>query len=212
MESNMNGCIVCNGEIHDYEHASNLISESALVIAANGGLRHLARMDILPNVVVGDMDSDETRLQEGNDAVERIVSPEARYKTDAELAVDLAFERGCASVTLLGASGGRLDHTLGNICLAAKYPGRVALVEGHATLVAVDSSERCRIKGEEGSIVSLIPFPFAERIATSGLAYPLAKEDLSLGTRGISNALTQQEGCVCVSGGLLLVYVAYQRE
>ena len=137
--------------------------------------------------------------------------PESKDKTDAELTIDLTFERGCGFITFLGALGGRLDHTLGNICLVVKNPGRIAIMEGNLTLVAVDGSERCMINGEEGSIVSLVPFPEAENVTTIGLKYPLEKENLLPGTRGISNVLYRQNGHVCISGGLLLVYVENKR-
>lgn len=104
-----------------------------------------------------------------------------------------------------------MDHTLGNICLAVKNPGRIATMGGNSTLVVVDGSERCRINGEEGSIASLIPFPVAEKVTTTGLKYPLEKEDLLPGTSGISNVLCQQNGHVCISGGLLLVYAENKR-
>ncbi len=207
MENNMKGCIVCNGEIYDYERAKALIADCELVIAADGGAKHLITMNIVPNVIVGDMDSVETIPWQEDEKVEQLLLPRSKDKTDAESSVDLAFERGCRFITLLGASGGRLDHTLGNISLVAKYPGRVAMVDGRSTLVAVDSSEKCLLNGLQGSIVSFIPFPIAEKVTTMGLQYSLEKEDLLPGTRGISNALCQQNGCVCISGGLLLVYI-----
>lgn len=45
----MKGCIVCNGEIRDYERAKALITECELVIAADGGIRHLGVMGVVPN-------------------------------------------------------------------------------------------------------------------------------------------------------------------
>lgn len=202
----MKGCVICNGAIRDYEWAKGQVAECELIIAADGGAVHLNAMNVVPHVMVGDMDSMPDPSWPQDEQVERISFPEDKDKSDAELAVELAFERGCTVVTLLGAAGGRLDHLLGNVSLLAKYPGRLAMVTSDATLVAVDPSEKCRLQGGPLSRVSLIPFPVAEQVTTTGLHYSLMKQDLLPGTRGISNALSQQEGCVCVSGGLLLVY------
>ena len=173
----MRGCIICNGDIRDYERAKVQIAECELVIAADGGIRHLGKMRVVPNVVVGDMDSVDTLSWQEGEKVEQLAFPESKDK----------------------------------ICLVVKNPGRIAIMEVNLTLVAVDGSERCMINGEEGSIVSLVPFPEAENVTTIGLKYPLEKENLLPGTRGISNVLYRQNGHVCISGGLLLVYVENKR-
>jgi len=83
-----------------------------------------------------------------------------------------------------------------------------ALFDGTSTLIAVDKSEKCRLHGQVGTLVSLIPYslgPFTVR--TNGLKYPLQDESLSSATHGLSNELSQTETCVCVSNGVLLVYI-----
>ena len=203
----MKGCVVCNGDIRDYEHAKEQILECELVIAADGGANHLRTMGLIPNVLIGDMDSLRTPSWPEKEKIEQICFPQDKDKSDAELAVELALERGCDFVSLIGATGGRLDHMLGNVSLLAKFPGRIALVDGEETLVAVDSSEKCVLQGQSRATVSLIPFPLAKQVTTTGLRYSLMKQDLLPGTKGISNSLEQSKGCVCVNGGLLLVYV-----
>lgn len=203
----MTGCVVCNGEIRDHVWAKARIATCDLVIAADGGADHLRAMEIVPNLIVGDMDSLREEFWISEVTIEKAIFPKDKDKTDAELAVELAFERGCNFVFLIGASGGRLDHCMGNISLLSKFPGRLAMVTSDATLVAVDRSEKCRLHGEPGARVSLIPFPLAEQVTTTGLQYALAKQDLLPGTMGISNTLVLSEGCVRVGEGILLVYM-----
>ena len=66
----MRGCIICNGDIRDYERAKVQIAECELVIAAVGGIRHLGKMRVVPNVVVGDMDSVDTLPWQEGEKVE----------------------------------------------------------------------------------------------------------------------------------------------
>ena len=78
-----------------------------LVIAADGGARHAARLGVQIGAWVGDFDSsDDLSLD-----VTRTVYPRAKASTDAELAIDLARERGATDLVILGAFGGRFDHT-----------------------------------------------------------------------------------------------------
>ena len=78
-----------------------------LVIAADGGARHAATLGVPITTWVGDFDSsDDLTL-----CTPRIVHPRAKASTDAELAVTLAREAGATRLTLMGAFGGRFDHT-----------------------------------------------------------------------------------------------------
>ena len=64
------------------------------------------------------------------------------------------------------------------------------------------------LHGKIGAIVSLMPYstsPF--KVRTIGLKYPLQDECLISATHGLSNELSQTEACICVSDGILLVYI-----
>jgi thiamine pyrophosphokinase len=203
----MKACIWINGDLNNADKARQETLEARMIIAADGAVRHLAKLGLKPHVIIGDMDSIDTTLWDGDPGIERITFPEEKDKTDAERAIELAFERGCSQATLLAATGGRMDHMLGNIALAAKYPGRVAIIEGNATLVAIDKSQKFRVKGKRGDRISLIPFGESiENVRTTGLKYKIEKEDLPVGTKGISNELEGEDACICIASGLLLVY------
>jgi len=203
----MKASIWTNGELYNSQKAREESAGADMVIAADGGLHHLEELGLNPHVIIGDMDSIDAWLLDKNSSIERITFPAEKEKTDTELAIELAFEKGCSQVTLLAATGGRIDHTLGNIALTAKYPGRVAIVEGNTTLVAIDKSRKCRLKGNVGDRISLIPFgESVTGVRATGLQYHIEKEDLKVGTRGISNKMDAENACICISSGVLLVY------
>jgi thiamine pyrophosphokinase len=107
-------------------------------------------------------------------------------------------------VTILGASGGRIDHWLANVMLLAKRPGvrivdetsEIWVAEGQASLV-----------GRAGDVVSLIPLDErVEGVVTQGLEFPLKDETLERGsTRGLSNVMLGERAEVTWEKGLLLV-------
>jgi thiamine pyrophosphokinase len=204
-------CIVCNGEVKNSKCAKLLAKEADLLIAADGGANHLSAWALKPSVIVGDMDSlSEDAWREARDII-RIPYMKEKDKSDTELALEYAFSQGCEHVVLLAASGGRLDHTLVNVALVAGHPGRVALLDGDCLLTAIDNRENCCIRGEQGSMVSLIPYrDMPVKLKTAGLKYPLCDEPFAYITQGVGNQLVQERAEVEVAEGVLLVYCKYE--
>lgn len=207
-DSSKKACIFCNGQMSNSAKVRQIAKECDLLIAANGGVRHLVDIGLTPQVVIGDMDSVDTDLWKNNRGIEYIRHPIKKDRSDTELAVEYALGHGCGQVILIAATGDRLDHTLGNVALIASHPGQVALFDGTSTLIAVDKSEKCTLHGQVGTCVSLIPYGLGpSKVRTNGLKYALRDECLKCATQGLSNELCQTETCVCVSNGILLVYI-----
>lgn len=138
----------------------------------------------------------------------RIVPPE-KDLTDAELALEVAAERGATEVVLAAALGGRVDHALANLLLvlrARELGRRMRLIDGRTEAYLVEGP--LVIEGERGDLVSLVPLsPTVEEITTFGLRHPLAGERLGRGaTRGISNVIDAiPAGIDRVGGGDMLL-------
>ena len=210
-DSTKKACVFCNGQLKNPANVKQIANDCDLLIAADGGAKYFSDIELTPQVIVGDMDSIDSDIWKSKSGIEHIRYPVAKDKSDAELAVEYALEHGYEQVILVAATGGRLDHTLGNIALVAGYPGQVAILDGISTLVAVDKSEKCVLHGRIGAVVSLMPYstgPF--KVRTNGLKYPLQDECLISATHGLSNELSQTEACICVSDGILLVYIENQ--
>jgi thiamine pyrophosphokinase len=201
-------CIFCNGELKNSARVKRAASNCDLLIAADGGAKHLASLGLQPKIIIGDMDSITTNIWNDENSIVRIPCSPDKDKSEIELAVEYALEQGCREIILVAAVGGRLDHTLGNVALVASYPGRIAILDGTSTLVAVDRSEKCILHGQVGTPVSLIPYgPGPFTMKAKGLKYSLGDESLHSATHGLSNELSLTEGCVCVSNGILLVHI-----
>ena len=204
-------CIFCNGQLSKPNKIKQIANDCDLLIAADGGVKYFFDIGLTPQVIIGDMDSIDSDTWKSKSGIEYIRYPADKDKSDAELAVEYALEHEYEHIILIAATGGRLDHILGNIALVAGYPGRVAIFDGISTLVAVDKSERCVLHGRIGAIVSLMPYSTGYlKVRTKGLKYPLQDECLISATHGLSNELSQTEACICVSDGILLVYIENQ--
>ncbi|RVD38986.1 thiamine diphosphokinase, partial [Mesorhizobium sp. M4B.F.Ca.ET.019.03.1.1] len=93
----------------------------ARVIAADGGISHARMLGLTPELWVGDFDSVPADLPHDLAAVPRQVFPAEKDKTDGELAIAAALERGATGLVLAGAFGGkRADHAFLHLALAVR--------------------------------------------------------------------------------------------
>ncbi len=187
------------------------ISQDDLVIAADGGSRHCEQLDLLPNILIGDLDSTFPDLVKKweKKGVEVIRYPEEKDQTDLELAIMLAQERGAEKIIIHGAAGGRLDMSFGNLGLLGHPELRTptTLIHGAEEVHLLHSGDMLTLVGEIGDRVSLIAFcPGEAVVSTIGLYFALKNEALKFGeTRGISNQLVEPRGTVHLKSGLLAV-------
>jgi thiamine pyrophosphokinase len=179
------------------------------VICADGGTRHIGDAGIVPDLIVGDMDSlDPELLRRYEASGTRIVRhPPAKDETDTELALAEAFRMAPTDVWIWGALGHRIDHSLANISLLVQGRQRgiaVKLIDEWCELFLID--RRTAIDGEAGQTVSLLPFGGpAAGVTLTGFEYPLTGALLELGRPlGVSNRLTGGKGVVEVASGCLI--------
>src|SRR5581483_3457101 len=187
----------------------DLLDRDRFVIAADSGLDHAHSLGIHTDLLVGDLDSVDPDLLRAarDDGTQVEHHPVAKDATDLELALEAARARGAHRVTVVGGTGGRLDHLLANALLLAAPrfadlaidallpPARLTVVRGARTLTG-RVGERCTLLPAGGP---------ADGVTTSGLRYPLRGEPPSPGTtRGVSNVFVEPTATVAVRAGVLL--------
>lgn len=175
------------------------------VICADGGLQVGERYGLLgdaPVFLIGDYDSGVRPTDEERAAArELILLPCVKDMTDSEAAIDLAVEKGFADLHVLGGLGGRLDHTLGNLSLLAKYAEdpRVARIriEDEQNLVFLKTPGTFRVpaEGPENRFhyFGLIAWGGpVEGLSITGAKYPLEDHLLTPDTTlGVSNEVAE---------------------
>jgi thiamine pyrophosphokinase len=202
--------IFANGMLPELESARRLILTGDVLIAADGGTRHVLALGLFPSIVIGDLDSltpDERRQLDAK-GVEIQQYSRDKNETDLELALHYAFTNGYREIRIIGALGGRLDQTLGNLSLITKP-------EFHGLDIRIDDGveeaffarDRCEVHGKIGEIVSLIPWGGEVcGLCTEGLQWPLQDETLfPYKTRGVSNEMRRETASISLKSGLLLV-------
>jgi thiamine pyrophosphokinase len=208
----MQAIIIAGGRADEHGRWRQWIREGDLVIGANGGAARALAWGLVPGLVIGDMDSlsDEERAELEARGCRFVVHPRAKDETDLELALTYAAELGTQEIIVLGALGGRLDHTLANVFLLALpvlADLSVRIVNGHEEALLARSGQSVTLEGEPGDLVSLLPLGGDARgVTTKGLAWTLQGDTLQFGpSRGVSNEMTAPQARVEVEGGHLLV-------
>ena len=160
------GLIVASGDIDDYTfHRAALgqLPAPHKVYCADGGLRHVKRLEIKPDLIIGDFDSaDAAMLDEYRAmgvALERL--PADKDFTDTEFAAVRAVCDGCGAILVFGAFGSRVDHVYANLQLSHKFAlrgVRVALANAKCVAAALAPGDAMIIK-KNNVISSMLNLP-----------------------------------------------------
>ena len=201
----MRALVIANGDPPSAALLDELRPGAALVVAADGGARHALALGLVPDVVIGDLDS----IGEARGAIpaERLRSDPDPHSTDLEKAVTLCLDEGCEAVDIVGGGGGRADHALANLSVLAHFGrrARVRLIDERFAIELVDGE--AAIDGPAGAVVSLVALGRCEGVTTSGLRWPLEDAALEFSARGVHNEIATAPACVSVRSGDLLLFL-----
>ena len=211
--------IFANGEMTGQPVKAKVIQSSDLVIAANGGSKLCKLLGIIPDIIIGDLDSlnpvDISIYQQKKvDVIKHLIHKD---ETDLELALNLALKNGISDIFIIGALGGRWDLTFANVLLAThpKYSKQnIRFLDSFQALIILHGENSYKIEGIEGDTVSLIPIDGdVQNITTQGLEYPLNDETLYFGSpRGVSNKIIKSQADIVFKRGCLLLCLISKNE
>ena len=208
MQTDKRAVLFVNGQAKPGFEVSLLPGD--FLIAVDGGLGHLRRLGLTPNLLIGDLDSvDAAELADIAAAgVEIRRFPPAKDQTDLELALDYALDFGYTQIVIAYPFGDRLDHTLGNLSLLSRpdlNSKTLSLEDGQVEARLLRSG--ARFSSQPGELISLFAWGDpVQGITTQRLEYPLRSETLiPWQTRGISNVALADSFEINFHHGRLLV-------
>ncbi len=203
--------LFCNGEVSDLSFHRELIRDDDLLIAVDGGAKHLYDLNLVPDIILGDFDSIPPDILETfkKNETECISFPRDKDYIDLVLAIEEARSRGCKQILILGAFGGkRVDMFMANLMAISRYDGCDIVMKNEYSEARLASAGKItEIKGCEGDYVSLIPLD--ENVETEdsvGLKYPLKDLVFHFGeSLGVSNELTEKKASLTVKSGKAMI-------
>jgi thiamine pyrophosphokinase len=181
------------------------------IICADGGANRARERGLIPDFIVGDLDSIFPETRAAFSSAHFIHRP-SQYATDLEKALQFAVAQGMQRALLVGITGLRFDHQICNLNIAEKFCAQID-IEIHddfgigTFLNAQQEEASTAFDAFSGQQISLFAFRRAEGIVTAGLKYPLQDEALEWGVRdGLSNEAIAPQVMIRVQKGVLFVY------
>jgi len=180
-------------------------------IAADGGAEVLIALGRSPAVIIGDLDSlsaeTAARLRQNGSLV---IACESQEENDLAKALNWVLERRPAQIILIGFYGAREDQSLATLQLAARYCKIIPIIIlAPLSEITVLQPGQYTLTSHSGQIISLFGFPAATEITTHNLKYPLHRESLTEGSRGLSNVATASTFGLHFETGRLVVFKNY---
>lgn len=188
----------------------NDITEYGYIIACDKGAFYAKKMNVVPDIIMGDFDSFTGDLNELFPNVPVSVHPVKKDDTDTMLAIKHALKLGFNHIVLCQALGKRLDHTISNIQslhFVAANGGVGEIISNNEHLITLSSGTSIRIPKREGKSLSV--YSLANQctgVSIKGAEYSVENVTLSNDfPLGHGNSILDDEAVISVSDGILLI-------
>jgi thiamine pyrophosphokinase len=204
--------ILANGNPPGKRLLHKFLRSAGWFICADGGANTAARYHCTPDLIIGDLDSitKKTLAHFSSVPVKRLKD---QNSTDLEKALTAAVHQKYNEIFVLGATGGRFDHALGNFSALSKFSRRaqITLIDQFGKYFSTNHSNEFHLPC--GTTVSLLPLSRCTGIVTTGLKWNLTKESLELGVReSTSNVVVSSPIRIKLRRGRLIVFAMTHTE
>lgn len=207
---NVKAAVFFNGECDlpgDFFRLNHLYDDFDF-FCADGGANIALKYGIIPQAVVGDMDSITAANRRKLEPLTRFIEfPEDKEKSDGELLLEMLEGQGYDEIHIFAATGGRIDQTLFNTQLLQRFP-QSRIITANEEIYFL--SQTSLIEGKEGCQASLIPItPRVNSLTTEGFKFNLNLCDITYGsTLTLSNVVTEEIARITYQEGAMLIVLA----
>ncbi len=209
MNSTRKSVIIANGDFVYNDRIRKQIESAGRIVCADGGTNHLVDIDITPDLILGDLDSIHPDTLERFKSVE-IIKDTDKFSTDTMKVINYEIAQGTKELLILGATGGRIDHTLSNLSLLTRYADiiKITIVDDHSeTLFLKDSITFESVIGRK---LSLMVLGGSSSVTTKGLKWELDGESQQFSPFGISNEVADSPVTIEVEGDGIFIFKLFE--
>jgi thiamine pyrophosphokinase len=199
--------VLANGAVPSRQLLQRALRRAQLFVCADGGANSAFKMRVTPDLIIGDFDSIHAKTLQAFRTVQMKKIKE-QNSTDLEKSLTELINRSITQITVLGATGGRFDHAIGNLSALAKFSDKAHITFLDDNGVYRHVGRRIELEMPKGTTISLIPLSKCSGIVTTGLKWNLTNESLELGVReSTSNAAIASSVTISVRRGDLIAYI-----
>lgn len=213
----MDTVLVCGGCLQE-EFARNVIEHMHpdCVIGIDRGLNFCYRNHIRPDYILGDFDSIDKEVlayyESQPDVSVKRYQPE-KDATDTAIGMELAFKAGSDRIFLLGATGGRLDHYMGNLktlITASRRNCQAWILDEQNAITLLSRSAELKKAEQFGTYISFFSMgDCVKGLTLRGFKYPLTDYTMDNADGiGISNEIEAETASVTFSEGQVLMIMS----
>ncbi len=194
------------GEWADDDVVMSLVERADVVFACDGALATCLNRGILPQTVIGDMDSVEPEVLENYRAQGGHVELQTGQETnDLEKALECIENGDIEACTIVGATGGDPQHEWANLMACAKSNLDITCEGLNHVYRFIKSGEHHSIDFGVGTEFSLFAMPEAREIHLSGAQFELKGSSMTFGSQGVHNIATSPAVKLSFMHGRLMV-------
>ncbi len=197
--------ILADGRFPVHEIPLGYLKNAERIVCCDGSAETLINAGMIPEAIVGDMDS----LKKGiaKRFSDRIYRDKDQDINDLTKAVHWCIKRDFRDLVILGATGKREDHTIGNISLLAEYVKDADIIMITDTGILRPFLESCKVPSFPGQQVSIFSIDPDTVLNSKGLKYPLKNRKLKNWWNATLNEAVGESFILEFSGGPVIVYL-----
>jgi thiamine pyrophosphokinase len=211
----MKTLIISGGQI-DKEFFDKFVLENDFeyIIGVDKGIEMCYQCNLIPSILMGDFDSvksDVLKYYEENENIEIQRFRPEKDDTDTQMAINWAIHIGSSEIAMIGATGSRIDHLLGNIqCLykALENDVKCYIIDKNNKIELLKASQKIQKSKQYGNFLSLLALTDnVTKLTLNGFKYPLNEYTLTnhSGGFGVSNEIVDEDAEIIFQTGILIM-------
>lgn len=201
--------LICNGE-KPGRWLKKYAQEADFILAADGGADSAVAAGVLPDAVIGDLDSVSPRTRRLLKNTP-FIHNSRQDNTDLEKALDWLTRQHFTHCIIVGAGGGRLDFALGNVLSVRRYLKKISIcfVDKNWALYPLQTGLSLPVR--QGARLSLLALTACRGVTLRGCRYPLSQAYLDGKHIGqtLSNQVSAPKISLTFQSGYLLLYIEH---
>ena len=209
----MKKCIIlANGQAPTKKVFDHLVSIGyETLICADGGANSAFRYNLIPDYIIGDLDSLKLEIYDYYLDKCEIIQATRQNDTDVEKCLKFALQKKFKDVILLGATGDRLDHSFCNLGIVLKYFDKLKIRIIHQKSLLSAYKGSVILKTIPGETISIYGFDAKTKFFSANLKYPLKNFSLQFGTKeSTSNIALGEEIHLHIKNGKAFIIRDYE--
>ena len=199
--------IVANGAFPKSGIPKDILDKSKTIIACDGAANTLDENNYRIDAIIGDLDSIRSDIKDKYDDI--IYQYPDQSENDLRKAIEFLISNNVKEASIIGATGKREDHTIGNIFSLSKFCSKINLKIFTETGCFICINKDTEFKSFKGQQVSLFTPNDRTKISTKGLKYNFNKNSISTMFYGTLNESVSENFYVKINNECAIIFLCF---